>query len=113
MTAVDLIEISDSAVNVPQLLSFAGDAKAGAISTFIGTTRDNYTGKSGTLGIYERGGAKSFNVVTSSTLDFQSMASARASYLYDTKPTIPWLSNNANYLSRKPGINGRISSFGL
>jgi molybdopterin synthase catalytic subunit len=42
---MDLIEVTESALNLDKLVSFVGSPNAGAISTFMGTTRDNFENK--------------------------------------------------------------------
>jgi molybdopterin synthase catalytic subunit len=39
------IELTDEALKAEKYISFVTDPSAGAISTFIGTTRDNFQGK--------------------------------------------------------------------
>ncbi|EGG18262.1 molybdenum cofactor synthesis protein 2 large subunit [Cavenderia fasciculata] len=39
------IEITNEKIDLMKYIDMVGDEKAGAISTFIGTTRDNFKGK--------------------------------------------------------------------
>jgi molybdopterin synthase catalytic subunit len=40
-----IVEISSSKINMERLMEFVGSPEAGAISTFSGTTRNNFNGK--------------------------------------------------------------------
>ena len=40
-----LVALTDKIIDIPSLISFSKDSHSGALSLFIGTTRDNYNGK--------------------------------------------------------------------
>jgi len=42
---IDLVEVTEAPLSLDRLVAFAGSPKAGAVSTFSGTTRDSFQGK--------------------------------------------------------------------
>ncbi len=70
-----LIEVLPSALELARYVSFVGDASAGAVATFMGTTRDSFQGKQ-VLRLeyeaYEPMAVRKMQVCQSTTLTFRS-----------------------------------------